>query len=244
RSGEEIGSGFVIFGAEVSRLLRLLDDRTPFEGVFERLGEPQARWFRYTLNLVVAAEGVPEGVARDVFFIRDRAQPLAGGNLLHVQAGAPDAAGLRALCVGALLPRRDLEDGRGYLEGIRERVLDSLGELMPFLTRHLHLLDSPHDGRPPRDVREGVDLGIAEPWTRGPAMMQAIHAHPVRGALGVCAMPVRMPIRRLLLCGRQVVPGLGMEGRLLAAWSAARIVTKADPRKEWMRGSLWSRLDI
>ena len=83
-----------------------------------------------------------------------------------------------------------------------------------------------------------------EPWARGPATMDAIHGYPVRGALGVCAMPTRTPIRRLFLCNEQVVPGLGTEGTFLAAWTVARLITKADRKKEWMRRGLWTKVEI
>ena len=34
--------------------------------MFEQIGEPQPRWFRFTLNLVLDAAGIPEGMAHDV----------------------------------------------------------------------------------------------------------------------------------------------------------------------------------
>ena len=58
--------------------------------------------------------------------------------------------------------------------------------------------------------------------------MRAIYGFPVVSGLGVCALPVRTPIRRLLVCNEQVVPGLGIEGLFLAAWSAARVVSRSD----------------
>ena len=70
-----------------------------------------------------------------------------------------------------------------------------------------------------------------------------VYGYPVRGMLGVCAMPSRTPIDRLYLCNEQVVPGLGLEGSLLAAASVARLVAKHDKRKEWMRRGLWTKSD-
>ena len=52
------------------------------------------------------------------------------------------------------------------------------------------------------------------------------------------------PIRRLLLCNRQVLPALGIEGQLLAASAAARIVSRADRGREWMRRGLWNRVRL
>ncbi len=243
-SGEEIGCDFVVSGGELSAMLRLLPDRSPYEEVFERRGEPQLRYYRYTLNVLVAAECVPVGMARDVFFLRDARRPPAGENLLRVQAHPADAEGRRLLCVEALVPRRAVEEVAGYVEALRERILGSLGELVPFLGKHVLLVDSPHDGRPPQDAVTGESVELDDRWTRGPATMRPVHGYPVTTALGVCALPVRTPVRRLLLCNHQVAPGLGIEGALLAAWSAARIVTRTDRKKEWMRRGLWTKVEI
>jgi len=243
-SGDEVGCGFVVAGCDLSSALRLLPDRRPFEELFERIGEPMPRYFRYTLNVVLAAEGVPEGMARDLFHIRDTQKPLLGANMLRIEAGPPDDEARRVLCVEALVPRSRVEDMHGYGESLREQMLESLSELVPFLRDHLLLVDSPHDGRDGQDLREGRLLPPAEPWTRGTSTMEVIYGYPVASTLGVCALPVRTPIRRMLLCNGQVAPGLGQEGGFLAAWSVARIVTRNDRRKEWMRRGLWTKVEI
>ena len=74
--------------------------------------------------------------------------------------------------------------------------------------------------------------------------MPMVYAFPVTSALGLCAMPVRTPIRQLLLCNGQVIPGLGLEGLFLAACSAARLVSRSDRSKEWMRRGLWKNVEI
>ena len=105
-------------------------------------------------------------------------------------------------------------------------------------------IDSPFDGRPLRDVRERRDIAMPDPWHRAPERMQAVFGYPVVRNLGVCAMSVRSPIKGLLLCGAQVVPGFGVEGEFLAAWTAAGIITRTDRQKERMRRELWSKVEI
>ena len=242
-SGEEIGASFVLLGSDVGAFLRVVPDRRPFEELFERVGEPVARYYRYTLNLQLRAEGVPAGMARDVFFVRDPSRPLSGANLLHVEAHPADAKGRRLLCVEALLPRRGVEDVAEYLDTIREHVVASLGELVPFLGSNLLWMDSPHDGRHAQDFVRG---GLIEPeakWARGRHTMDTVYGYPIASALGVCALPVRTPVKRLLLANAQVVPGLGLEGQLLAAWSAARIVSRSDRRPAILRRGLWTKLE-
>lgn len=243
-SGEEIGASWVINGAPIGPLLRWIPDRAPFEELFERIGEPVVRYYRYTLNVVVRREGVPEGMSRDVFFARDPARLLADANALRIQVEPIDDE--RSLvCAEALLPRRGIEDVPEYSETVRERVVAALGELMPFFGGdHVDLIDSPHDGRGPQDLRAEMSLTPDEPWTRGPATMRAVYGFPVSTMAGLCALPVRTPIKRLLMCNEQMVPGLGMEGLLLAAWSAAKVVSRSDTKREWMRRGRWGKLEL
>jgi hypothetical protein len=40
-----------------------------------------------------------------------------------------------------------------------------------------------------------------------------------------------------------VLPALGQEGELIAAWSVARLVTRRDRARRRMRQKLWSKLE-
>lgn len=249
-TAEEVGAGFVVCGREVGALLPLLPDRALLGQLFERHGEPTPRWFRYTLNVVTQAHALPSGMSRDVFFLRDPARPRADANLLRleahpVQPPSSEHGETRMLTIEALLPRRGVEEVTGYVSAMREKILATLGELVPFLGDHVLLVDSPHDGRDVQDVAGGKLLPPETPWERGPRTMPALYGFPglggatQPGALGVCGVPMRTPVRRLLLCNAQVVPALGDEGSFLTAWSVARHVAKSDKRKEWMRRGLW-----
>jgi phytoene dehydrogenase-like protein len=242
-SDEELGCATVIAGVDVAALQRLLADRSPFEEMFERLGEPQPRYYRYTLNALVAAAAVPEGMRRDVFYIRDPERPLHSENLLHVERSDVDAS-TRLLCMEALLPAPTVEQRHGYLDEARERMMQALAELVPFIGEHLVALDSPHDGRKPWARDSDVNVTVDPRERRGPHTMAAVHAYPVSTALGVCAMSVKTPLRGLLLCSQQVAPGLGVEGQLLAAASAAHVVRRSDRSREWLRRRLWTKVEM
>ncbi len=241
-TGEEIGCRHVVAGIELADLLETLAERTKFEELFEQIGEPGLSHYRYTLNLVVMKKGLPVGMGRTVFYARSAEMPYTGENALRVQSSSIDE-NRQLLCVQALLPRREVEDEDGYLDTVRERLLASLGELVPFLEEHLLLVDSPHDGRPPQFVRVPAER-LPGRYRRGPATMPAVHTYPVTSALGLCALPVRSPIDRLLLCSGQVVPALGTEGAMLAAWSVARIISRSDRSKERMCRGLWTKVEI
>jgi hypothetical protein len=64
------------------------------------------------------------------------------------------------------------------------------------------------------------------------------------GFLGMCASSIRTEVKGLILVGRQVVAGLGEEGELMAALSAARIITRTDRSKEKLRRELWSKVEV
>lgn len=238
-SGEDVGATHVVLGGNVAQYVRMLPDRRPFEALFESAGEPVVRYYRYTMNVLVAQEGLPMGLARDLFLVRDPDRPLAGANLLHVEIAPRSEAPRRLLTVEALLPRRGVEDTPGYLDTIREDLLATLGEFIPFLGEHAELVDSPHDGRPAQDVKRGVAIDPPAKWARGPATMDVVHGFPITTTLGVAALPVRTPVKNLLLLGEQNVPGLGIEGTLASAWAVSRIVSRSDPRSGIFRRGLF-----
>lgn len=241
-SDEEIGCAHVIAGVDVAKVGRLLLDRSPFEQMFERLGEPQPRFYRYTMNAIVETRCVPEGMRRDVYCIRDSRLPLHSENLIHVEHSPLDERE-SLLCIEALLPARAVEDRDGVLDGARERFLEALSDLLPFLDQHLLALDSPHDGRKPWFRDSNVDQGLDPLERRGPETMRIVHTFPMATALSICAMPVRTRLRGLLICNEQVSPALGLEGQLLAGASAARLVTRADRGREWLRRRLWAKVE-
>ncbi|MBN8616747.1 MAG: hypothetical protein J0L92_39555 [Deltaproteobacteria bacterium] len=238
-SGDDIGGDHVVLGHDIASYLGMLPDRRPFEELFERTGEPVVRYYRYTLNLVVNREAVPAGMARDVFLVRDPERPLSGANCLHLETHRADAQGRRLICVEALLPRRAVEEADDFVETLRESLIASVADLVPFLGDHLLYVDSPHDGRPARDVRNGRDLEPSEKWARGRRTMETVLGYPMTSTHGLAALPTRTPIPNLLLANEQVLPGLGLEGVLLAAWAAARAVGSADGRRDAFRRGLF-----
>ena len=97
-----------------------------------------------------------------------------------------------------------------------------------------------YEGGRRRNVERAVLKGAssaAEP------MVRQLEVDPP-GYLGLAGEPIRGPIERTLLVGRSVLPGLGQEGQLLAAWGAARLVTRTDRKKERMRRDMWSKVEI
>jgi hypothetical protein len=236
----EITCGFVIAGVDLSALQRLLPDRSAFEGLFERIGEPQPRQYRYAVNVVLRRRGVPSGLGGSLYLV-SRRPPENQATTLHVASSRLDTEH-SLLCAEAALPARRVEEDPSYVQGARAEVIGALRELLPFLDEHVVLFDSPHDNRPPEGATRKLDLATLA--RRGPTTMRAVYSYPVVSALGLCALPIRSPIKHLLFCNSQVVPGLGSEGLLLAAHGAARLVTWADRSRSWMRRRLWTKVEM
>ncbi len=122
----------------------------------------------------------------------------------------------------------------------------------PFLDSHLLVVDSPHDGGPILDGREGGLRAVPRSEVRAtggskdaePA--EPLYALPrTSGYAGLCGEPIRTALEGLLTVSPSVMPTLGAEGELLvSAWGAARLVTKTDPKRERMRRELWSKIEL
>lgn len=202
---------------------------------------------RFVVSVVARRRAIPEPLGRELILL-----PRAGerGGAIHVQrthaAGAEDA---ELLVAEVLRSERDPVPR----QRARAEVVRRLCRELPFLERHLLLVDSPHDGQPVwRYPTEGAT--VAPPrlverteLTGGTAriepMQRQVEVDPP-GYLGLAGEPLRGPLPRTLLVGHTVLPGLGQEGRLLAAWGATRLVTRSDRRKARMRREMWTKLEI
>jgi phytoene dehydrogenase-like protein len=202
---------------------------------------------RFVLCLVVKRALLPDALPAEAFVLpagapRDPRRPAL--HLQRVSASEAEAGSDEAVLIAeCLLPAR----GPLTLFEAREAVLETLRSALPFLDEHLVLVDSVHDGLPLLDYSTGVRREIdrihlsgatpgAEPmerqWTADPPGYRQLGGEPVRG-----------PIAGTYLVGPSVLPALGQEGELLAAWSAARLITRRDRARQRMRQKLWSKIE-
>ena len=112
------------------------------------------------------------------------------------------------------------------------------------------VVDSPHDGRPLWDWRSGTRKDVPRTRLRaGGASLEAEAMVPrwhvdLPGFHGLSAEPIRTPLAGSFVKGPSALPTLGQEGELLAAWSAARLITRTDRRKERIRREMWSKIEL
>ena len=135
------------------------------------------------------------------------------------------------------------------VQHLRQHVVDRLAQALPYLHRHLLVVDSVHDGKPlwfygdASRVRPIERAQVSGASSRPEPMVRQFEVDPP-GYLGIAGEPLRGPIERSLLVGPGVLPALGQEGEILAATSAARLITKADKRKARIRREMWTKLEI
>jgi hypothetical protein len=240
-----IGCDFVLTDADGESLAALAGG----EGIHKRALREWPRITstvgRFVVSIVVRRPGLPEPLGLEGFFFASD-NPWSSRERLPVVHFHRSELGADRTLLSAelLLP----DHGALPPQEARAFVLRTLGEHLPFLRRHLEIVDSPHDGLPiwvyegnegaPKLV-ERASLGLAQQEP----MLRQLEVDPP-GYLGLAGEPVRGPVDRTLLLGRTVLPGLGQEGELLAAWGAARLVTRSDRRKALMRRDRWTGTEI
>ncbi len=207
---------------------------------------------RFVVSLVVNTRGLPGPLSREAFVVpserkrRDPRHPTL--HLQRFEASAFSDARQQAkaetlLVAEALLPTR----GSLTLLEAREAVLSTLRDALPFLEEHLLLVDSPHDGLPLYDYRGGkrreIDRVHLHGTGPGAEPMERQWAIEPAGYLDLAGEPVRGPIPNTYLVGKTVLPGLGQEGELMAAFGAAKLITRKDGARQKMRRQMWSKIE-
>lgn len=193
----------------------------------------------YAVNLGVNREVIPEGLANTTFVSPQRD---LGDGLIRIEQVSQEDDRKAALNISCVVPA----DNRNRIASgeLRDSLLDSVRSLIPYLDDYLEVLHSPFDGFGPLDFT-GKAEGNAPPLPHPEEVpVWPLRPPPEEGILGVGNWPYRTGIKGLLLSGDQVVSGLGTEGELLAAWGAARIAGKMDPRRERLVRSMRAKVEM
>ncbi len=209
---------------------------------------------RFTVSMVVRKEGLAEPLGAEslIFPHMPGAPPdplLPPVHLQRIDRIATEDEflnddGTALLVAEILLPMPGLLP----VGEARAAVLDIILNAFPFLEKHLLVVDSPHDGHPvwlyDNGKRRLVERLQARGSTSGVEAMTPVFSVEPPGYMGIAGEPLRGPLPRTFLTGRSVLPSLGQEGELLAAWSVARIITGSDRRRARMRRDMWSRIEF
>jgi hypothetical protein len=161
----------------------------------------------FCLNLLLPREALPAGLGNHVLLVRAPNEALAEDNLIRLTvlpvAQRPDRVHLGVAC---LVPHRKRNLGREYLGPLQARLMETLGTLIPFLERNLDANSSPFWSS------RSADAGHPAPW-----LIQRTIEPLTAPSLGLGVHPPRTALKNLLLCGPEVLAGLGVEGQALTA---------------------------
>jgi hypothetical protein len=258
---QPISASFVVTDAEGERVAALAGGQGIHKRALREWPRITSGTGRFVVSIVARTAGIPAPLGPEVFVLPG----LRPGSSMR-GLGAADAARQRALSrpvvhlqrgvaqpgapAETLLVAELLLSDRGPLSVVDARrvVLEIVCAELPFLEQHLLVVDSVHDGLPAWLYEGGRRREIDRVELRGAStsaepMVRQLEVDPP-GFLGLAGEPIRGPVERTLLVGRSVLPGLGQEGQLLAAWGAARLVTRTDRRKERMRREMWNKVEM
>jgi phytoene dehydrogenase-like protein len=228
--GEELGAQHLIAAMPIEELIPMLGKKQP-KRLLQLAESITTVGYRYTLNLVLAEAGIPEGMGASVFAVGDFEAPLEGANALAIYVGEPDDQARVVVTVQAICPApgddTPLEQAFSTLRGDIRRALE---DVMPFVSRHLLLVHSPNE--PPAKGHE-IELGQ-------PIPAPAIWRYHEEGPLGISALPYQVGVKQLTLASTQTLPGLGLEGELVAGWCAAKLACAATGKKEYLRDEVFA----
>jgi len=271
--GEEhpIGTSRVVSGLTGEQLVELSNGEGISTSARQKWPKVTAAMGRFVTSVLVHRAGLPDALAAESFLAAtrpDRFDPRRP--VVHLQRvpvtvatpsqnprkSAPEGQ-LAPLALGSainsgpfeLLVAELLLPARGALTLLeaREAVVSTIRYHLPFLDRHVVAVDSAQDGLPlwlfDNGVRREVDrVHVRDCLPQGEPLTWQWTVEP-RGYLEVGGEPLRGPLPGSYLVGSSVLPGLGQEGELLAAWSVARIITKMDGGHQRMRQRMWSRIE-
>ncbi|MGI5861069.1 MAG: desaturase [Myxococcales bacterium] len=212
----------VIAAMDVDALAPLIPPkikRKGFAGLFESV---RTRRFLFSVNLIVRAEGLPLGL-KELALLSPGDEDL-GPVLLEVlpaRKGDKPLDEERVLCAAAFASGADRDAGEARLRELAARLESAVAGIAPFIE--------------PCVIGRSVPMLDAK-GTRG----SRLAPHPLleiadRAFLGVTGLPHRTRCKNLFLASREVIPGLGIEGELIAGERAAALVQallhKHDPLK-------------
>lgn len=209
-------AGFVVAAMDLDVLTRLVPDKQR-KAATKIAPQVTADKALFSLHLALPERALPRGFGSLALIA---APELEGGAaLLQVLPGAN--AEQRVLAVTAIAPIGLRAGGEPAVRAFIAQLHAAIARVMPFTRQHVT-----SESTPWLDAARVVS-GEGEP---APIFTVADSSW-----LGVSGHVTQSPWKRVLLSSRQVLPGLGFEGEVLAAQRAARqveaVLRKNDPLK-------------
>lgn len=205
---------WVITGGDPEDLLPVLPggNARQYDKVLSRLAPSH---FRYSIFLGVSSEVVPPDLAEHSILLGDDGEDVGGCLLMSTTPESSPLApeGRRAITVSTLLPYEDDGSLPTDLESVAGVMLDRVKWLLPWLERHLEVMQIPTSIEPTDTNPLVID---PRPAAYTPALAPA--DDPVAAGLGV-----HMPHKNLFCAGPAAFPALGLGGESLAGRLVERL---------------------
>ncbi len=171
-----------------------------------------------TFNVVLPERALPRGLG--ALALVDA--PSLDGGVVLVQVLAGPTAEQRVLTATVQAPIALRVGGEPAIRALATQVHAALARVMPFTRPHVTFESTPWI-----DSIQVVDNRVE---------VHPLFQLPPQSWLGVAGLVTHSPWKRVMIASRQVLPGLGFEGEVLAAQRAARLVEtglkKNDPLKK------------
>ncbi len=214
----------MIAATDSGAVRRLVPDKKKHKDLMSALDFLALKRFLFTVSWVLPPEAIPRGMG-DLLLL-DTGDEELGTLLIQVTAARRVDSKLeeereRVVCAGTFIPASARDLGEEHMKKLAQRISAQLETLMPFARQHLVLESAPY-----------LDAG----GVRGSRLLP----HPLfeldsEQLLGVAGLAQRTVVKNLFLASREVLPGLGLEGEVLAGVRAAKLVQdtmkKSDPLK-------------
>ncbi|XXF75785.1 desaturase [Myxococcaceae bacterium GXIMD 01537] len=220
----------LVAATDSGALRRLVTDRKHHRRLLEHLDQSTTKSILFPVNWVVPVADLPRGLGE--LTLVDTQDAELGPLLIQLHP-ARMAAGkdgrefkeredARVVCAAAFVPASARELGEEHLQALTERIEGCLDALMPFTREKRLLRSAPY-----------LDAG----GVRGSRLMpHPLYAFESESFLGVTGLKQRTPAKNVVLAGREVLPGLGLEGELIAGMRAARLVQEMLKKKNPLKG--------
>ncbi len=183
------------------------------------------------VNFVVKTAALPPALGESSIAVRDFAAAAPEDVVLiqvlpvrqAVKKGASETVpDERVVSVGAFVPAEARDAGASGIGELAGRIRAAVADVIPFFDRHL--------------VRESVPALAASTAGRGSRLLpHPLYEVNLPQTMGVTGLPHRAPLRNMVFAGREVVPGLGLEGEFHAGVQAAAEVMAMLGRKELLK---------
>ncbi|MES1158086.1 MAG: hypothetical protein ABUL67_03195, partial [Haliangium ochraceum] len=198
----------------------------------DRIRPLRVAGYRHTLALIVGPKALPAGTPPRILAVNDPARPLWEDNALALTVARPNAREPERipLWIECAVPPHLVDAGPAYLRALRGRLLQTVEQLYPGFGKQVGLVASAHDGL----AAEGPLAARPGRATPQPGRVQPpapLYGRAAEGPFDVAGLPHATAIKNLLLVGRENLPGLGLEGELVSAWGAARLLGEAPVRR-------------